>query len=88
MVVEFENIASVDARRITWPISVSPITKYENVDLAANNTINDTWEVKFSNKINGNKNNQFPALVIGNQSFNLNFTHQPPRDMRFQIQRT
>ena len=84
MVVEFENIFSDDARRITWPLSLSPIQKYENVDLSTNNA----WELNFSNKVNGNKYNQFPVLVIEGRTYNLRFSSQPPRDMRFQIQKT
>ena len=83
MVVEFENIASKDARRITWPLSLSPIQQYENVNLSAN-----TWEMNFSNKVHGDKYNQFPVLVVEDRTYNLRFTSQPPRDMRFQLQRT
>ena len=44
-VIEFENIASQDRTRITWPINISPRHQYEGVSIPPS----ETWRVQFSN---------------------------------------
>ena len=82
--MKFQNIASRDSRRITWPINIT--IEKEGADVLK---ITDrSWWTVFSNDVFQKRYNRFAVVLLANHTYNFTFSSEPPKDMRFQIQKS
>ena len=77
-VLEYESLAPDSKTRVVWPVSLS----YDHGNYT---TSTNAWSSKGNNLL---RRGRFVSIVEYGKIYNLTFTSEPPKDMRFQLQRS